>query len=110
MFQNISENMNNQIRDNNYEQEENKINLMLKEIFKPHNCIIYLLTFLVSMASIKREILPFGLAILAACMGSTVPIFMVYLVSGVSIAIFHGIDGFASYLYITYLFFTSFCF
>ncbi|MCI8309848.1 MAG: hypothetical protein HFJ45_06710 [Clostridia bacterium] len=105
MFQNISENMNNQIRDNNYEQEENKINLMLKEIFKPHNCIIYLLTFLVSMASIKREILPFGLAILAACMGSTVPIFMVYLVSGVSIAIFHGIDGFASYFYTSLIFF-----
>jgi len=84
MFQNISENAN-QIND---DFRENKVNLMLKEIFKPHNCLIYIITFLVSMVEIKNEILPFGLAILAACMGSTVPLFMVYIVSFISTLIF----------------------
>ena len=106
MFQNISENVNNRVRDNSFEEpEENKINMILKEIFKPHNCFIYLLTFLVSIVSIKHEILPFGLAILAACMGGTVPIFVVYIVSIISTGIFHGLTGLASYFYTSLIFF-----
>lgn len=106
MFQNISENVNNRINDNSFvKQEENKINMILKEMFKLHNCIIYVLTFLVSMVSIKHEILPFGLAILAACMGGTVPIFMVYLVSIISTGIFQGTSGLASYFYTSVIFF-----
>ncbi len=103
MFQNISDSIN-QISDE-YVRRENKINLMLKEIFKFHNCIIYLLTFLVSIASIKNEILPFGLAIVAACMGSTVPIFMVYIVSLIATAIFHGVSGVTTYFYTSLIFF-----
>jgi len=101
MFQNISENAN-QIND---DFRENKVNLMLKEIFKPHNCLIYIITFLVSMVEIKNEILPFGLAILAACMGSTVPLFMVYIVSFISTLIFQGTAGLASYFYTSIIFF-----
>jgi stage II sporulation protein E len=78
---------------------------MLKEMFKFHNCIIYILTFLVSIVQIKNEILPFGLAILAACMGSTVPIFMVYLTSFISTGIFHGLSGLASFFYTSLIFF-----
>ncbi len=103
MFQNISENLNNQ--DISDDIQENRINLILKELFKPHNCIIYILTFLVSMVEIKNEILPFGLAILAACIGSTVPVFMVYIISIVSTAIFHGGSGLASYFYTSLIFF-----
>lgn len=100
MFQNINVN-----QANDYNIKENKINIILKEMFKPHNCVIYLLTFLVSMVEIKNEILPFGLAVLAACMGSTVPIFMVYIVSFISTGIFHGLDGLASYFYTSIIFF-----
>jgi hypothetical protein len=78
---------------------------MLKEMFKPHNCIIYILTFLVSMVEIQNEVLPFGLSILAACMGSTVPLFMVYIVSFISTAIFHGTAGLATYFYTSIIFF-----
>ena len=101
MFQNVSQSRVEQVE----EPEENRINLLFKEMFKPHNCLIYLLTFLVSMVEIKNEILPFGLAIIAACVGSTVPIFMVYIVSFISTAIFHGESGIASYFYTSLIFF-----
>ena len=87
------------------EKGENKINLLLKEIFNPRHFLIYILTFLVSTVQIKNEILPFGLAILAACMGSTVPIFMIYVISLLATGIFHGGDGLASYFYTSIIFF-----
>lgn len=104
MFQNVSVNTGNQIK-NEENISDNKINLMLKEMFKPQNCFIYLIAFLVSMVQIKNEILPFGLAILAACMGSTVPIFMVYVVSFISTGIFCGAEGLASFFYTSIIFF-----
>lgn len=104
MFQNI--NADGGVSNSNYVRE-NKINLMLKEIFKLHNCVIYILAFLVSAASIKNEILPFGLAIVAACMGSTVPIFVVYIISFISTAVFHGLDGLSAYFYTSIIFFLT---
>ncbi len=100
MYQNVSDNT---VDDDSL--KENKINLLLKELFKPHNIIIYIITFLVSMVEIRNEILPFGLAIVAACMGSTIPIFMVYVVSIISVAIFHGMAGCSSYFYTSLIFF-----
>ena len=85
--------------------KENRINLFFKEIFKPRNCVIYLLTILLSMVELKSEILPFGLAIVAACLGSTIPIFMVYVVSLIATAIFHGGAGFSGYFYTSIIFF-----
>lgn len=99
MFQNIS---NNDAFEDTSEIKENTINLFFKEIFKPRNCVIYILTFLLSMVEIKSNVLPFGLAIVAACMGSTIPVFMVYVVSIISVAIFHGGTG---YFYTSLIFF-----
>lgn len=100
MFQNVSSS-----RIDVNKTEENKINLALKELFTLHNLIIYILTFLVSMVSIKNEIIPFGLAILAACMGGTVPIFMVYIISFISTWIFHGLDGLGTFFGTSIIFF-----
>lgn len=100
MFQNVS---NSRIDINN--DEKKNFTLVLKELFTVHNIIIYILTFLVSMVSIKNEIIPFGLAIMAACMGGTVPIFIVYIVSFISTWIFHGLDGLASFLGTSIIFF-----
>lgn len=99
MFQNMTDSV-----DDNYI-KNSKLKLVLKEMFKKNNIIIYILTFLVSSISIKSEIAPFGLAILAACMGTTIPVFMVCIISGISTLIFHGIDGFSSFFYIVLLFF-----
>lgn len=100
MFQNVSSN-----RIDVNKSEENKINIALKELFTLHNLIIYILTFLVSMVSIKNEIIPFGLAILAACMGGTVPIFMVYIISFISTWIFYGLDGLGTFFGTSIIFF-----
>ena len=103
MFQNISDN--NDTFNEEDEIRENRINLLLKELFKPRNCIIYILTFLLSMVKINNKALPFGLAIVAACLGSTIPIFMVYIVSIVSVAIFNGGAGLSVYFYTSLIFF-----
>lgn len=100
MFQNVS---NSRIDIN--KEDNKKVSLILKELFTVHNVVIYILTFLVSMVSIKNEIIPFGLAILAACMGGTVPIFMVYIVSFISTWIFHGGDGLATFFGTSIIFF-----
>ena len=99
MFQNMTDSV-----DDDYI-KNSKLKLVLKEMFKKNNIIIYIITFLVSSISIKSEIAPFGLAILAACMGTTIPVFMVCIISGISTLIFHGVDGFSSFFYIVLLFF-----
>lgn len=60
-----------------YNNTQNSLNnklYRLKEIFKYQNIIIYILTFLVSTLSIKGQIMPFGLAMVAACVGESVPL------------------------------------
>ena len=56
------------------EQAENKAVYRLKEIFKYQNVAIYALTFLVSMLSVKGQVMPFGLAMIAACVGESIPL------------------------------------
>ena len=74
-----------------------KIKLICKDIFKYQNVIIYILAFLVSAVSLKGQAIPFGLAILAACLGTAVPVFAVFIVSTVSTLIFQGFSGFEFY-------------
>lgn len=76
-----------------------------KEIFKVQNIIIYILTFLISMVSIRNEVLPFGLAIIAACLGTEIPIAMVFLLSGASILIFQGFSNFGVFLFTCLVYF-----
>lgn len=99
MFQNVTE----RIEEETFHQS--RIKLILKEMLKRENILICILTFLVSSISINTEIIPFGLAILAACMGTTVPVFMVFIVAMISTAIFHGMTGFSTFFYTSLLFF-----
>ena len=74
MFQNIA--------DMDAQEENIKTNntiYRLKQIFRYQHVIIYILTFLMSTLSIKGNIVPFGLAMVAACVGETVPLIGVYL-------------------------------
>lgn len=59
--------------------KENNTIYRLKNIFRYQHIIIYILTFLMSTLSIKGNIVPFGLAMVAACVGETVPLIGVYL-------------------------------
>ena len=56
-----------------------EINLILREVFKFQNIIIYILSFLVSMLTIRNSVAPFSIAMLAACVGNTVPLIGVFI-------------------------------
>ncbi len=98
MFQSSSK----EARDTN---ENINIKDITKEIFKIQNIIIYILTFLISMVSIRNEVLPFGLAIIAACLGTEIPIAMVFIVSGLSTIIFQGLSGFGVFFFTCLIYF-----
>lgn len=103
MFQNISKEVN--------EEKNNFINLkslkvICKDIFRYQNIIIYILAFLVSGVSIKGEVAPFGLAILAACLGTTVPVIGVFVLSMISALVFKGWTGFEFYFLTSIFYFT----
>jgi stage II sporulation protein E len=95
MFQNIA--------DADIQEEKNKrisssLEYRLKEIFKYQNIIIYILTFLMSTLSIKNEIVPFGLAMVAACVGESVPLIMVYIMAMLGTCVGSGTAGIGNFL------------
>lgn len=104
MFQNVSDQVN---QEKNNEIDFKKIKLICKDIFKYQNIIIYILAFLVSGVSLKGQVAPFGLAILAACLGTTVPIIAVFVISMISTLIFQGWSGLEFY-FLSALFYFAF--
>ena len=60
-----------------------------------------------SGVSLKGQAVPFGLAILAACLGTGVPIIAVFLISLISTAIFQGLTGLEFY-FLSSLFYFAF--
>ena len=84
MFQNIADMGSEQESINNKKKD---LKHRLKEIFKYQNVIIYILTLLLSTLTIKNQIMPFGLAMVAACVGETVPIIGVFLMALIGTAI-----------------------
>lgn len=77
----------------------------LKEIFKYQNVIIYVLTLLMSTLSIKGEIVPFGLAMVAACVGESVPLIAVYIMSIIGTAIGSGATGIGNFIVTSIVYF-----
>ena len=99
MFQNIAD------MDNHNEEVQDKssdVIYRLKEIFKYQNIIIYFLTFLMSMLSIKGELTPFGLAMVAACVGETVGVFTMAIIGT---CIGSGLAGLENFMAISIIYF-----
>ncbi len=103
MFQNIAEetmqNVNENVKNNS------KFIKIYKELFKIQNIVIYVLTFLVSMITVKDVYIPLGIAMVAACLGSTVPIFLVYISSLLGTAISLGSGEFANVFWLSIVYF-----
>lgn len=102
MFQNIAD------MDNHSEElENNSSNVMyrLKEIFKYQNIIIYILTFLMSTLSIKDQFAPFGLAMMAACVGETVPIIGVFIVALIGTFVGSGLASLGDFVATSIIYF-----
>ena len=101
MFQNIA--------GNNAKQEDNevkmsKIKYRFKEIFKYQNIIIYILTLLISTLSVKSKIMPFGLAMVAAAVGESVPIIGVFLMAAIGTTIGGGVAALGRFLIVSVLY------
>lgn len=94
MFQNIAD-MGFQEEIN---EENNNTKYRLKQIFKIQNVIIYVLTLLMSTLSVKNEIMPFGLAMVAACVGESIPIIGVFIMAIIGTAIKGGVTAVISFL------------
>lgn len=99
MFQNVTEEVD--------IEESNGIDIIpiLKEIFKPQNIVIYILTFLMSTLSIRNEIVPFGLAMVAAALSGTVPVIAVFVSAGMGTLIGNGLDAFGNFFIISIIYF-----
>ena len=97
MFQNINENT---IDAREYEREEKKkkkIN-MFSNVFSVRNIPIYIISLMISMVGINEEFSPFGISIVAAGLGNSIPILGILISGLVGYAIKFGIEGALTYL------------
>lgn len=102
MFQNIADMENTQGKEKITSRE---LQYRFKEIFRYQNVIIYFLTLLMSTLSIKGEIVPFGLAMVAACVGESVPLIMVFLMAITGTCIGSGAAGVGNFVVTSIIYF-----
>ena len=84
---------------------ENKINLILREMFKFQNIIIYVISLLISMVEIKGGKLPFAPIMVAACVGESVPVLLVYVLSLIGTYIGGGTNAILEFIFISIIYF-----
>ncbi len=102
MFQNIADV---DFQEELDEEENNSIKYRLKQILKIQNVIIYVITLLMSTLSVKNEIMPFGLAMLSACVGESVPIIGVFIMAIIGTAVGGGVSGVLNFLITSVIYF-----
>ena len=96
MFQNLADNITQveeDVKVNNYRNFDR-----FREIFRIQNIIIYVLSFLVSMVSIREGLAPFGLAFFVAACSSTMPAGPVLATTLVGTFISQGTSGVLTYI------------
>lgn len=103
MFQNIADAGSN--KENSY--TSSNVIYRLKEIFKYQNVIIYILTFLMSTLSVKGEFAPFGLAMMAACVGESVPIIGVFIVAIIGTFLGNGLSSLGNFIATSIIYFIT---
>lgn len=102
MFQNIAD-----AESHSEELENSSTNVIyrLKEIFKYQNVIIYILTFLMSTLSVKDEFAPFGLAMMSACVGESIPIIGVFISAIIGTFVGNGLASLGNFLATSIIYF-----
>lgn len=102
MFQNIAD-----AESHSEELENSSTNVIyrLKEIFKYQNVIIYILTFLMSTLPVKDEFAPFGLAMMAACVGESIPIIGVFISAIIGTFVGNGLTSLGNFLATSIIYF-----
>ncbi len=103
MFHNISRI---QSIDNNEIHDNNDIYRFLQNIFNIKNILIYIISFYISIISIKGKMNPFGLSILAASVCTQIPILGVLVATSIGIICASSIGTFIKYVITIILFLT----
>ena len=102
MFQNVADVS---MHEDNINENMTKIEYRLKEIFKIQNVIIYVLTFLISTLSLKNIEVPFGLAIVAGCVGETIPVIGVFISAFLGTLVGNGFSSLGNFLITSIIYF-----
>ena len=105
MFQNVADASIQEDNSNTVNESITKIEYRLTEIFKVQNVIIYLLTFLISTLSVKNMEVPFGLAIVAGCVGETIPVIGVFISAILGTILGNGLSGLGNFLITSIIYF-----
>ena len=92
MFQNITESAEEQ------ENQVSKVNLLIRELLKVQNIILFILTFCMSMLSIGEDITPFGLAMVAATLGTGMPVFGILISASLGSLFGNGVSAFVNFV------------
>lgn len=102
MFQNINENVvdaKEYISGNN-SKNIRKVNLF-SNVFSVQYLFIYVLSFMASMVGINEQFAPFGISIMAAVLGNSIPILGVLITGIIGSSINFGVEGALQYLLIS---------
>lgn len=102
MFQNVADVS---MHEDNINEKMTKIEYRLKEIFKIQNVIIYVLTFLISTLSLKNIEVPFGLAIVAGCVGEKIPVIGVFISAFLGTLVGNGFSSLGNFLITSIIYF-----
>lgn len=97
MFQNLANSAEELSKKDVKEKKQNIKMDKIKDIFEIKNIIIYILSFLVSMVSIKDGIFPFGFAFFVAACSSAIPAGPVLITTSIGILLSQGSGAFLIY-------------
>lgn len=100
MFQNISEELNEDIQTSEDTQKQH----IFKEMFKIQNIIFYIITLMASAIGFGQAIYPFGIALFAASCSNQIPALIPFILGAVGTFIGFGATGLITYLLMALIF------
>lgn len=104
MFQNISEQIEQDDIEDNIDNKKGNWKIIIKNMVKPQNILLYIIAILISTVSIMNGQAPFGLAILAASISNGTVAFPVFIATIIGTIIGFGKEGTLSYLLNAFVF------
>ena len=103
MFQNINNEETNEIQEDEEINKKGKTGT-IKNAFSKPNIILYIISFMISTVGISTDIAPFAISVLASCLSCSIPIGIVFIVTGIGTLIGFGTEQFLLYILTSLIF------
>ena len=100
MFQNIDENIADAGFVQNEEKGRKKVNIF-SNVFSVQYLLIYVVSFMISMVGLNEGFAPFGISMIAAALGNSIPVLGVLITGIIGSSISFGIEGALQFLLIS---------